>query len=277
MRLCAFADEASPDIEGQVRALSRNGIGLLEIRGVNGKNIKDVSVSEAFEIRKHLDSAGIDVWSIGSPVGKIALDGDMDTHFEEFRHITELSDVLGARRIRMFSFYPAENMSEKEQRTLVFENIEKLLSLTPPHIMLCHENEKDIYGETAERCLELYKAFPRLRAVFDPANFVQVGEDVLLAWERLAPFTEYIHIKDADSRGINVPAGAGEGKLPEIIRAYLARGGEVMTLEPHLYKFTGLSALENGNEARMGKLNFKNNDESFDAAAAALRNIIGHI
>lgn len=277
MRLCAFADEASPDIEGQVRALLRNAMRLLEIRGVNGKNIKDVSVGEAFEIRKYLDSAGIDVWSIGSPVGKIALDGDMDAHFEEFRHITELSDVLGARRIRMFSFYPVENMSEKEQRTLVFENIEKLLSLTPPHITLCHENEKDIYGETAEHCLELYKAFPRLRAVFDPANFVQVGEDVLLAWERLAPFTEYIHIKDADARGINVPAGAGEGKLPEIIRAYLARGGEVMTLEPHLYKFTGLSALENGNEARMGKFNFKNNDESFDAAAAALRNIIGHI
>ena len=34
MKLCAFADEASEKLGGQIDALRRNGISLLEIRGV---------------------------------------------------------------------------------------------------------------------------------------------------------------------------------------------------------------------------------------------------
>ena len=39
IRLCAFADEASQSVEGQISALHRNGIELLEVRGINGVNI----------------------------------------------------------------------------------------------------------------------------------------------------------------------------------------------------------------------------------------------
>ena len=63
MKLCAFADEASPSLAGQIAALRRNDIPYLEIRGVNGKNIKDISVTEAKEIKNELDAAGISVWS----------------------------------------------------------------------------------------------------------------------------------------------------------------------------------------------------------------------
>ena len=34
MKFCAFADEASPQISGQIAALKRNGFDYLEIRGV---------------------------------------------------------------------------------------------------------------------------------------------------------------------------------------------------------------------------------------------------
>ena len=43
MRLCAFADEASVSLDGQIEALKRNNISLLEIRGVDGENIKEIS------------------------------------------------------------------------------------------------------------------------------------------------------------------------------------------------------------------------------------------
>ena len=46
MRLSAFADEASVDLLGQIDALKRNNIEMLEIRGVNGENIKNISVVE---------------------------------------------------------------------------------------------------------------------------------------------------------------------------------------------------------------------------------------
>ena len=42
-RLCAFADEADPLLTGQIAAMQRNGIQLLEIRGVDGENISVLS------------------------------------------------------------------------------------------------------------------------------------------------------------------------------------------------------------------------------------------
>ena len=50
MKLCAFADEASVDLQGQIEALKRNKISLLEIRGVDGQNIKEISYDKIKEI-----------------------------------------------------------------------------------------------------------------------------------------------------------------------------------------------------------------------------------
>lgn len=277
MKLCAFADEASPSLAGQIAALSRNGISYLEIRGVNGKNIKDITVSEAKEIQKMLEANGISVWSMGSPIGKIALDGDFEAHLTDFERILETADIFGAKHVRMFSFFPGKGMEAERTRALVFEKIERLFSLTPAHIMLCHENEKDIFGENAENCLALHEAFPRLRAVFDPANFVQCGVDTKKAWEMLKGYVEYLHIKDAVLDGTVVPAGMGLGNVPYIVKDYLARGGEVMTLEPHLFDFTGLSALENGKIKSLGVSHYQDNDEAFDAATEALKTILSEM
>ncbi len=274
MKLCAFADEASPLLKGQIEALRRNEIPYLEIRGVNGKNIKDITQTEAKEIKKELDGAGISVWSMGSPIGKIAADGDMETHLDDLKRILESADIFGAKYVRMFSFFPVEGENEEKTRERVWENTRKLLSVTPDHILLCHENEKDIFGESAENCLALLQEFPKLRAVFDPANFVQCSVDTMAAWEMLRDRVEYLHIKDAIADGTVVPAGYGLGNVPAIVSDYLARGGEVMTLEPHLFDFTGLSALENGKSLKLGISAYKNNDEAFDAAVSALRKIM---
>ena len=82
IRLCAFADEASPMLDEQIDALRENGISLLEIRGVDKKNISAVTPEEAKEIKKKLDAAGISTWSIGSPAGKIQIKGDFDAEIE---------------------------------------------------------------------------------------------------------------------------------------------------------------------------------------------------
>ena len=70
---------------------------------------------------------------------------------------------------------------------------------------LYHENEKDIFGENAENCLALHEAFPRLRAVFDPANFVQCGQDTMAGWQLLKEHIHYLHIKDALEDGSGLP------------------------------------------------------------------------
>ncbi len=272
MKLCAFADEAGSSLSEQISALKRNGIEYLEIRGVGDKNIADISASEAKEIKKRLDDTGIAVWSIGSPIGKYSLAEDLAPHMERFKRVLESADILGARRIRMFSFYPADKDSGEVTEEKTFAALDKLVTITPKEMILCHENEKDIFGETPDKCIKIHKAFPTLRAVFDPANFVQCGCATPDAFDRLSEYIEYIHIKDAAADGMNVPAGEGLGRIPEIIKRYREIGGEVMTLEPHLALFGGFADLERTESEK--KFVYKSQTEAFDSGVRALKNIL---
>lgn len=272
LKMAAFADEASAVVTGQMAAMKRNGISLLEIRQVGDKNIAVLSREEAVEIRKMMDDQELGVWSIGSPTGKINLTDEFAPHLDQFRHQLELAEILGAQHFRLFSFYGADD--SEACFDLVCERMQSFLDAAKcSDMIVCHENEKGIYGDTAERCLKLYRALPELKGIFDPANFLQCGEDTLKAWEVLSPYVEYMHIKDCNTEGKVVLPGTGRGNLPVLLKKYAEQGGSVVTLEPHLKAFVGLDKLENGEKTESAVF-YKNNDESFDAAAAALRKMI---
>ena len=275
IKLYAFADEACPQMDGQIAAMLRCKLSGLEIRGVDGENVSKISLEKAREVRKLLDDNGLVTWSIGSPIGKIRMDRDFNEHLEVYRHTLEVADILGAKKLRMFSFFMGQD-DPAIHKNAVIDRIGQFLEIAQgTDIQLCHENEKGIYGDVADRCLELHKAYPQLRGVFDPANFVQCGEDTLRAWELLNPYIDYLHIKDALSDGKVVPAGKGQGNVAAIVKAYLAQGGKEMTLEPHLTVFDGLKALEeDGNTSAVGSFTYPTADAAFDAAVAALRDIL---
>ena len=135
-------------------------------------------------------------------------------------------------------------------------------------LTLCHENEKDIYGDTLTRLSEIFDAVEGLKQVYDPANFILCGQDPSKTIDALIPSADYIHVKDAiASTGEIVPAGYGEGQIGKII-SMLDRD-ITMTLEPHLALFEGYTALD----ARKlkNRFTFKNNGEAFDAAVKALK------
>ena len=275
-RLAAFADEADKTLIGQIRAMKENGLGLLEIRGVDGKNIAELTEAEAKSVKNKLDEAGIAVWSIGSPIGKIDMTDDFAPHLDKFRHLLALSEIFGTRRMRIFSFYHTDLPITDVLRDGVLERLSRLLEETDgSNMILCHENEKGIYGDTAARCAEIHRALPALRAVFDPANFANCCEDVLPAWELLAPYNEYLHIKDVAEDGIIVPAGEGICQMSELIRRYRANGGIVMTLEPHLSVFDGFAELEKPDEkSNISAYRYASGREAFDAAVQAIKKII---
>ena len=272
-QLAAFADEASDRLDGQIAAMKRGGISHLEIRFVDGANISKIPADKARDIRRRLEEQDLAVWSIGSPTGKIRLQDDFAAHFDEFQHQLELAHILGATHYRLFSFYGADDSTAAFDE--VCERLHRMLTAARGSgVILCHENEKDIYGDTAPRCLNLHKALPELKAIFDPANFLQCGQETLSAWELLAPFVEYLHIKDCNEKGEVVPPGLGVGQLPAILAAYQKQGGYALTLEPHLSAFVGLSQLENGESATRSAYAYKDNDEAFDAAVAALKALL---
>lgn len=269
-KLAAFADEADGRISEQVKAMTENGIAYLEIRGVDGENISDISAEKAKEVRRQLDDAGLAVWSLGSPYGKIGICDDFTAHLDKFRHGLELADILGAKHIRMFSFYvPAGD--EERYKDEVMNRLEQFITAAKGSgIILCHENEKGIYGDNAVRCQQIHKEFPSLKAVFDPANFVQCGQDTIKAWEMLSPYIEYMHIKDALADGSVVPAGKGIGNLPYLLENYK---GDVLTLEPHLSVFDGFDKLEASEKTKMGYC-YPTSRAAFDAAVNSLKELI---
>src|ERR1035438_8419825 len=120
-------------------------------------------------------------------------------------------------------------------------------------LVLAHENEKEIYGDTAERCSDLITSVgsPALRATFDAANFVQCGvRPFSQAYHLLRPYLVYLQVKDARAAtGEVVPAGQGDGEVRETLAALRDSGfSGFVSLEPHLAqagRFGGFSGPEN--------------------------------
>lgn len=276
--LSGFSDEIDRDLQVQMRELKRMGISRMEMRFLYGKNSVDYSLADMKEIKKQLDASGISVSAIGSPLGKIGITDPFAPHLELFKHTLELAKLLETRYIRMFSFYipqgeaPANYRDEALERWSAFTAYARGFG-----IILAHENEKGIYGDTAERCLDIVEAMNSnyVRAIFDPANFIQCEVKTYPeAYQLLKKHIAYMHIKDAlTGSGRVVPAGMGDGRLFEILDDInrSVNGEIILSLEPHLGSFEGFDKLENA-------VDISNLEESgpgkFEAAARALRNIL---
>ncbi len=270
--LCAFADEADPSVAGQIEALRANGIGLLEIRGVDGKNVSSLTASEARELKTRLADSGISVWSVGSPVGKRDIHSPASEEQDRFLRVLDTAVLLGAENIRLFSFYGTDGSASCLGE--VCERLGAMLEAAEGSgVTLCHENEKGIFGDVPERCRVLHEQLPSLKAVFDPANFLQCSVQVLPAYEILRPYVKYAHVKDVDAEGRLVPAGEGESRFPELLKLLADDGVRVLTLEPHLKVFDGFSGLER-DAVLQGRYVYASGREAFDCAASALRAVI---
>ena len=242
--LSAFADEYADSLKEQCEALNGFGIGNIELRGVNGKNVSVLTSSEVKEAKKIFDDYGIKVSSIGSSLGKIDIDEDLNGHLETAKRVYETANILGAKNVRIFSFYSKNAPFSKSK---IYAGLEKLVDLSDDTgLTLCHENEALIYGESPEKCLEIAEYFGgRVKCVFDMGNFVLDGYEPMAAYKLLLDHIEYFHIKDALFAGAIVPAGKGEAKIKEILDDYRENGRKdtFITLEPHLQTFSGLNAL----------------------------------
>jgi len=277
IKIFAFADEASANIDEQIVAMKKNGLQGLEIRNVDGTNISKITVEKAKEVRKKMDDAGLITWSMGSPIGKIGIEDDFEAHLDECKHTIELAHILGAENLRMFSFFIPKDKNPDDYRNEVIDRLGRFVEAARGSgVDLCHENEKGIYGDIAVRCLDILKNVPELKGVFDPANFIQCGQNTVEAWDMLKTYIKYFHVKDALSDSSVVPAGDGEGNLRTIVPDYIKMGGTCFTIEPHLYSFTGLDKLEQkGHESQIAtRYVFKNNEEAFDAACNAFKALL---
>ena len=250
--ISGFADEIDPQLDVQLKVVKDLGMEYICFRAADGKGVAEYTLDEVKErILPRLNAAGVKVSSLGSPIGKIDIDDDAayEKQLQQLDTLCQICNLLDCKYIRMFSFWML-NKNPDEWKDEVLKKLRGFAEIAAKYdVILIHENEKDIYGDTAARCAGLLDelASPNFKAAFDFANFVQCGENTAECWELLKEHVAYIHIKDAVAgKNENVVCATGDGQIPEILRKAIREDGYegFLTLEPHLVLFATLQSLE---------------------------------
>lgn len=236
-KLGGFGDEISASIAEQIEVMQSVGVNALELRAAEGQGVLQLDGAEREEVRQRLADAGVTVFSIGSPVGKTKIEEPFEAVLAQLHRAIEQAHYFGTSRIRVFSFYMDQSTLD-EHREEVIERLATMAEVAvAADVLLCHENESGLYGQSVERCRDLLTAVDSraFRAVHDTCNWVSHGEEAYPAgYEALRPWLEYVHIKDWGANAVQ-PAGEGEGRMPELFAALQASGWDgYLSLEPHL-------------------------------------------
>src|SRR5918993_681706 len=216
--LTGFADEISPELEGQLETLGEESIGYMELRSVWNTNVLDLSDDELDRIKAAAAQRGIGISSIGSPIGKVPVTDPFGQHLERFRRALRAAYVMEAPYVRVFSFFIPEGQEPGHYREEVLDRMGIMAGEAEDSgVTLLHENEKEIYGDVPSRCVDILDGVgsPALRAAWDAANFVQCGVSPYdEGYASLRPYVEYVHVKDAlYGSDTVVPAGGGGGEV----------------------------------------------------------------
>ncbi len=264
--LSGFADEISPDLAAQCETLTGLGLHHMEFRSVEGSNVVDLTDEQLARVRRTLDTARIGVTCIGSPLGKSPVTEPFDEQRPRFIRALRAAAALDCPYVRVFSFFLPVGDAPEVHRDEVLRRMSWLAAEAQRHdVILVHENETGVYGETPQRCVDLFESVgsAHLRATWDSANYVHAGLAPFSdAYEIVRPYLVHLQIKDCSrASGQNVPAGQGDGQLPETLAALHADGFDgVLSLEPHL-------------SAREGMIGFSG-PELFSTATTALTGLL---
>lgn len=247
--ITGFADEVAHDPLAQVALLNKIGVCHVELRSAWDTKVLDLSDQQLKDLKAIFDDNGISLSSVGSDLGKIHLTDDFGAHLDRAKHAMDVADFFGVKNIRTFSFFMPSHEDAAVHREQVMDQLGSMVAVAEDaDKIFLHENEKGIYGDVTERVIDLANAFDpaHFQLIFDPANYVQCGvrpaDD---AYPATKSRTTYIHIKDALSKDNSVvPAGEGDGQIPELVDALKADGYDgFFSIEPHLGDFDAFGGL----------------------------------
>jgi len=268
--ISGFGDEISPDLVEQMDCMEALGIKHIEVRGVWGKGVLDLSDEQLARVKSEMSARGFGVSAIGSPIGKIKITDDFAEHMARFRRAIHCAKALGTDNIRIFSYFMPEGDDPAVHRDEVMRRMRAKVELAEGEGVVClHENERNIYGDVPQRCRDILETVdsPNLLSIFDPANYVHCGvtpyDD---GWELLEKWTVYMHVKDSKLDKTVTAAGEGDGQVAKVLRALRPRAERTtvfLSLEPHL--------------AHAGRMNGFSGAELFGKAARGLTNVLGQI
>ena len=108
---------------------------------------------------------------MASPIGKVDVSLPVEHEVDRLRQIISVAKGLDTKYVRIFSFYRAEGQSPEDIRDDVMDRMGALANEADASgVVLLHENEKGIYGDTPERVLDI------MESVDSPGAARRVGQ-----------------------------------------------------------------------------------------------------
>ncbi|MFA6566602.1 MAG: sugar phosphate isomerase/epimerase family protein [Victivallales bacterium] len=271
MYFTGFADEASADFDGQIKATRELGWKYIETRALCGGNLASITDGQFDEVCAKLEKAGVSFNSFGSGIGNWAkpITEPPDSSYEEMRKAIPRMQRLGIKFIRIMSFLVAKELREKDFRDEAVKRIKVIAEMAEDAGIICvHENCNSWGGLSFEHTLRLVEGVnsPALKLVFDTGNPV-VEDDVRgkppyrkqSSWEFYNAVREhvvYVHIKDGrivDGKNVFTFPGEGDGDVRKIVKDLLKGGYDGgFSMEPHMVTvFHDKSVSEDDKQAAM--------------------------
>ncbi len=240
--LSGFGDEAANHKTAveQFSAFAAMGLQYYSLRFIdvgNGvKNVMKLTKPEITKLRHLEDEYGMNVASIGSPIGKVKLcdveDGTKNPYLpfdkyleKEVSRVCELAHAFETKLIRGFSFYHPKGSDPKEHLNQAADQLAQIAEA-------CHrsdltfglEIEANLVGQTGELIAELHRRanHPALVTVFDAGNIISQGytpDETFAQYVAMKPSIGWMHIKDYHDPHLVRSEHVDEEKLKNFVPA----------------------------------------------------------
>jgi sugar phosphate isomerase/epimerase len=247
--LSGFGDEAANHKTAveQFAAFAALGLQFYSLRfvdvGSGVKNVMKLTKSEITKLRHLEDEYGMNVASIGSPIGKVKLRDVDDGTKNEFvpfdRYLDkdvsracELAHAFETKLIRGFSFYHPRGSDPWEHLPQASDQLGQIAEA-------CHrsdltfglEIEANLVGQSGELIAELHRRInhPALVTIFDGGNIVSQGystDETFAQYLAMKPSIGWMHIKDYHDPQLGTRSEhVDEDKLKQFVPAHWGDSG----------------------------------------------------
>ena len=240
--LTGFADEVSntKTLVEQFATFAALGLQYYSVRFVNlgdgVKNVMKLSTAEMHQVREVQNDFGLNVSSIGSPIGKVKLldieDGTKNAYlsFEDYlnndvKKVCEIAHLFETKLIRGFSFYHPKGDDPKKYLAQAVDRLGQIAEV-------CHrsdltfglEVEANLIGQNGWLLADIFRQVnhPAMMLVFDAANLIMQGysaSEIYDQYEAMKPGLGWLHIKDyvptvTEKKGAHVNEDLMAGFVP---------------------------------------------------------------
>ena len=252
MRLTGFTDEASANIEDQIRVTKELGWSHLSARTINTANIHEITDDEFDALCEMLDRQNIKVAEFGTLIGSWSKTIHSDfgiTQAEVERCITRMKKLdVKIARIMSFAQEPWGSDQHEEER---FRRLRWITEqFKTEGLIAAHENCMNWGGFSSDHTLRLLEEVPGLKLIFDTGNPIfqrdrsksepYPWQDSLEFYHAVKHAIVHVHVKDCvmiDDQESYVFPGEGDAHIPEILEDLHQSGYDgFIAIEPHVGK-----------------------------------------